>query len=38
MELLPYFHPKLSSIEARTSIISHKDRLEQLRKLLSDVD
>ena len=37
-ELLPYFHPKLSSIEARTSIISHEDRLEQLRQLLSDDD
>jgi len=35
-ELLPYFHPKLSSIEARTGGQTHEDRLEQLHKLLED--
>jgi hypothetical protein len=34
--LLPYFHPKLASIEARTSGQTHEDRLAQLQKLLED--
>jgi len=34
--LLPYFHPKLASIEARTGGATHEDRLEQLQKLLED--
>jgi hypothetical protein len=37
-ELLPYFHPKLASVEARTSVISHEDRLEQLRQILAEDD
>ena len=37
-ELLPYYHPKLASIEARSGGQSHEDRLEQLRQLLSDND
>jgi hypothetical protein len=37
-ELLPYYHPKLASIEARSGGQSHEDRLEQLRQLLSDDD
>jgi len=35
-ELLPYAHPKLTSIEARTGGQTHEDRLEQYRKLLSE--
>jgi hypothetical protein len=34
--LLPYFHPKLASIEARTGGKSHEDRLEELHQLLED--
>ena len=34
--LLPYFHPKLASIEARSGTMSHEDRLEQMRQLLED--
>jgi hypothetical protein len=37
-ELLPYSHPKLTSIEARSGGQTHEDRLEQYRKLLSDDD
>jgi hypothetical protein len=35
-ELFPYSHPKLSSIEARAGGKSHKDRLEELSKLMED--
>ena len=34
--LLPYYHPKLSSIEARGGGKSHEERLEELNKLLGD--
>jgi len=34
--LLPYFHPKLSSIEARSGGKSHEDRLEELCRLAED--
>jgi hypothetical protein len=34
--LLPYFHPKLSAIEARAGGQSHEDRLEMLQRLLED--
>ena len=34
--LLPYYHPKLSSIEARTGRKSHEDYLEELRGMLDD--
>jgi hypothetical protein len=34
-ELLPYSHPKLTSIEARGGDLTHEDRLEEYRKLLS---
>ena len=37
-ELLPYYHPKLASVEARTGGKTHEDRLEELKKLLSDDD
>jgi len=35
-ELLPYFHPRLAAIEARTAGQSHEDRLEELRRLCAD--
>ena len=35
-QLLPYSHPKLSSIESRTGGASHEERLEALRKLEED--
>src|SRR5262245_51190320 len=35
-ELMPYAHPKLASVEARTGGKTHEDRLEELRKLLED--
>jgi hypothetical protein len=35
-ELLPYYHPKLASIEARTGGQTHEDRLEELRRLCED--
>jgi hypothetical protein len=34
--LLPYYHPKLSSIEARTGAKSHEDRLAELHELLHE--
>jgi hypothetical protein len=34
--LLPYYHPKLSSVESRTGGATHEDRLEALRKLEED--
>ena len=34
--LLPYYHPKLASVEARTGGQSHEDRLEQLQRLAED--
>jgi hypothetical protein len=37
-ELLPYFHPKLSSIEARAGGQTHEDRLGQPRELLDESD
>jgi hypothetical protein len=37
-ELLPYCHPKLSSIEARQGGTTHEERLEQARALLEDLD
>lgn len=33
-ELLPYAHPKLSSIEARTGGKSHEDRLTELQDMI----
>ena len=36
--LLPYYHPKLASIEARTGGQTHEDRLEALQKLLEMTD
>src|SRR5262245_6211225 len=36
--LLPYFHPRLAAIEARTGGKSHEDRLAELQRLLSDED
>jgi hypothetical protein len=35
-ELLPYTAPKLASVEARSGGLTHEDRLEELRRLLSD--
>jgi len=35
-ELLPFMHPKLASIEARTGGLTHEDRLEEYRKMLED--
>jgi hypothetical protein len=35
-ELMPFMHPKLSSIESRTGGRTHEDRMEAARKLLSD--
>jgi hypothetical protein len=35
-ELLPYAHPKLSSIEARAGYKTHEDRLAECRRLLAD--
>jgi hypothetical protein len=35
-QMFPYSHPKLNSIEARTCVLSHEDRLEQLHQLLED--
>jgi len=35
-ELLPYMHPRLTSVESRTGGRTHEDRLEVARKLLSD--
>jgi hypothetical protein len=37
-ELAPYVHPRLASTESRSGGMSHQDRLEQLRELLSDDD
>jgi hypothetical protein len=37
-ELLPYCHPKLSSIEARQGGSTHEQRLEEARKMLEDMD
>jgi hypothetical protein len=37
-ELLPYSHPKLASVEARSGGLTHEDRLAQYRELLSDDD
>src|SRR5262245_53370926 len=36
-ELLPYSHPKLSSVESRTGTKSHEDRLEELHAMLDRV-
>jgi hypothetical protein len=36
--LLPYYHPKLASIEARAGGQTYEDRLEELRQLLSEDD
>jgi hypothetical protein len=35
-ELLPYYHPKLASVEARAGGQTHEDRLEMLRRLAED--
>ena len=35
-ELAPFMHPKLASIEARTSGRTHEDRLEELRRMAND--
>jgi hypothetical protein len=37
-ELAPYVHPRLASTESRSGGMSHEERLEQLRELLSDDD
>src|SRR5262245_42647456 len=34
--LLPYFHPGLAAIEARTGGQTHEDQLEELRRLAED--
>src|SRR5262245_37741221 len=36
--LLPFYHPKLSSIEARQGGATHEQRLEEARRLLLDLD
>ena len=36
VQLGPYAHPKLASIEARAGGQTHEDRLVQLQKLLED--
>lgn len=36
MALLPYFHPKLASIEARVGGTSHEERLKRLAAMLED--
>jgi hypothetical protein len=36
VQLGPFAHPKLASIEARAGGQSHEDRLEQLHRLLED--
>jgi hypothetical protein len=35
-ELLPYYHPKLASIEVRSGGATHEQRLQELHKLLED--
>lgn len=35
-EAAPYVHPKLSSVEARATSKTHEERLEEMRKMLSD--
>src|SRR5262245_56155411 len=37
-ELMPYMHPKLASIEARTGGRTHEDRLAEYMALLSDAE
>ncbi len=34
--LLPYYHPKLASIQARTGGQTHEDRLAELQRLAED--
>jgi hypothetical protein len=34
-ELMPFAHPKLTSIEARAGTKSHEDRLEELQAMLA---
>jgi len=38
MELMPFMHPKLASIEARSGGQTHEDRLKAYQNLLSDED
>jgi hypothetical protein len=35
-ELMPYAHPKLASIEARTGGKTHEDRLAELQQMLEE--
>jgi hypothetical protein len=35
-ELMPFYHPKLSSIEARTGSLTHEDRLQRLLAMMED--
>jgi hypothetical protein len=34
--LLPYYHPKLASIESRTCGKTHEEHLEDLQRMLDD--
>jgi hypothetical protein len=36
--LLPYYHPKLASIEARGGGLTHEERLERAREMLIDME
>lgn len=35
-QLLPFYHPKLASIEARTGGLTHEDRLAQLKAMQAE--
>ena len=37
-QLMPYMHPKLTSIEARAGGMGHEERLEMLRAMLADAN
>jgi hypothetical protein len=37
-KLLPYAHPKLTSIEARSGGTTHEERLAMYRQMLADVE
>ena len=36
--LLPYYHPKLASVESRKGGQTHEDRLEELQKMMDEDD
>ena len=36
VQLGPFAHPKLASVESRTGGKTHEDRLEELHKLMED--